>query len=301
LAIAIIVFKLVNISNMKIVFIGATGMLGKPVAKELIRSGFDLTLLARDTQKTTVLFPGQKIIRGDVFEKDSLVNAMRGADAVYCNLSVLQSSREKDLQPEREGLDHILEAVRETGIRRLAYLSSLVHRYEGMNGFHWWAFRIKQRAVERIKNSGTSYTIFYPSTFMETYPYQILRGNKIAMLGKSLMPMWFIAAADYGKQVARSFAFSGLTNKEYPVQGPEPLRFDEANKIFIENYSKNRLGTMRAPIGLMKFLGNFSTKFDYAWHICEALNKYPEQFESTETWKELGSPQTTLAAYARSL
>ena len=33
---------------MKILFIGATGMLGKPVAKELINSGFDVTLLARD-------------------------------------------------------------------------------------------------------------------------------------------------------------------------------------------------------------------------------------------------------------
>jgi short-subunit dehydrogenase len=32
----------------KILFIGASGMLGKPVALELLRAGFKLTLLARD-------------------------------------------------------------------------------------------------------------------------------------------------------------------------------------------------------------------------------------------------------------
>ena len=89
---------------MKILFIGATGMLGKPVAKELINSGFDVTLLARDIDKTAALFSGSKIIKGDVFDKASLNAAFTGMDAVYCNLSVLQTSKEKDLQPEREGI-----------------------------------------------------------------------------------------------------------------------------------------------------------------------------------------------------
>jgi nucleoside-diphosphate-sugar epimerase len=43
------------------------------------------------------------------------------------NLSVHQSSKEKHRQPEREGVDNIISAAKETGIRRLVYLSSLVH------------------------------------------------------------------------------------------------------------------------------------------------------------------------------
>jgi hypothetical protein len=128
-----------------------------------------------------------------------------------------------------------------------------------------------------------------------------MRGNKIAMPGNSIMPMWFIAAADYGRQVARSFEIAGNENKEYPIQGPEAYTFDEANKIFIANYSKAKLKTMKAPIGIMKFLGHFNQKFNYGWHICEALNKYPEKFESELAWKELGTPQITLAEFARTL
>jgi uncharacterized protein YbjT (DUF2867 family) len=286
---------------MKILFIGATGMLGKPVAAQLLQSGFDVTLLARDTAKAQALFTQAKVIQGDVFDKSTLANAFDQMDAVYMNLSVEQSSKEKDLHAEREGIENILLAAKEKGIKRLSYLSSLVHFYEGMNGFSWWAFRNKLSAVDKIKASGIPYTIFYPSTFMETFPYQMMQGKKIALLGKSEAPMWFIAAADYAKQVARSFEIPGTENKEYNIQGPEAFTFDEAAKIFINNYSKAKLSIMMLPIGLIKFFGNFVQKYNYGWHICEALNKYPEKFESQPTWNELGKPVTRLADYAKSL
>lgn len=286
---------------MKILVIGASGMLGKPVTKALIAAGFDITLLARDVEKLKGLFPGSKIQKGDVLDESSLTRTMQGMDAVYCNLSVLPASKEKDPHTEREGVDNIITAAKQTGIRRIAYLSSLVHRYQGMNDFNWWAFRNKQQAVQKIQACGIPYTIFYPSTFMETYPFQMMRGNKIAMLGDSIMPMWFIAADDYGKQVAASFRRLTNENRDYAVQGTEAFTFAEANKIFIDNYRKAKLSTMKAPIGLMKFLGRFHQPFNYAWHICEALNKYPEKFESETTWEELGKPVITLKDYAASL
>lgn len=286
---------------MKILFIGATGMLGKPVATELIRQGFDVTLFGRDTGKMQSLFPGAKTAQGDVLDKASLLNAMQGMDAVYCSLSVAQSSREKDPQPEREGVDNILKAAKENGVKRIVYLSSLVHRYGGMNNFNWWAFQVKASVVEKIKTSGIPYTIFYPSTFMETYPYQVMRGNKIGMLGNSVQPMWFVAAADYARQVARSFQILTTESRDYAVQGTESFTFSKANEIFIANYRKAKLKVMKVPIGVIKMLGVFSAKFNYVWHICEALNKYPEQFESGNTWKELGKPEITLPQYASAL
>ena len=77
----------------KIIVIGATGMLGKPVAKELINSSFEVTLLARNTSKAQQLFPTAKILQGDVFDKDSLIKAFTGQEIVYMNLSVEQTSK----------------------------------------------------------------------------------------------------------------------------------------------------------------------------------------------------------------
>jgi len=284
----------------KILFIGASGMLGKPVALELLRAGFPVTLLARDVEKTQKLFPNIAVVKGDVFDIASLEGAMRGQEIVYLNLSVAQASKKNEPQPEREGINNIIEAAKKTGIKRIVYLSSLIKNYEGMSGFHWWAFQIKQAAVNAIKKSGLNYSIFYPSTFMECLDKQMLQGTRMMLAGKSEAPMWFIAGKDYGVQVAWALKKAGDTNQEYVVQGLEPFTSDEAAKVFIENV-KAKIKIMRAPLAPLKYLGIFNQRINYAYHICEALNKYPEKFESENTWNDLGKPSTTLAEYAASL
>jgi hypothetical protein len=190
-----------------------------------------------------------------------------------------------------------VDAARVAGVKRIFYLSSLVHLYEGMNNFSWWAFQIKSDAVRKIKSSGLEFTVFYPSTFMETYP-ALTVGNKLMMLGQSRQKMWFISAVDYARQVARSFKDIGGESRDYIIQGPEGYTWDEANRIYISHYKRTKLKVLKAPIGVMKILGTFNAKFDYAWHICEALNKYPEQFRAEQTWLELGRPEKSLAAFA---
>ena len=284
----------------KILFIGASGMLGKPVALELMRAGFPVTFLARDVEKMKKLFPNAAVVKGDVFDIASLETAMAGQEIVYLNLSVAQSSKKTEPQPEREGINNIIEAAKKTSVKRIVYLSSLIKNYEGMNGFNWWAFQIKHAAVNAIKKSGLNYSIFYPSTFMECLDKQMLQGTRIMLAGKSEAPMWFIAGKDYGVQVAWAMKKAGNDNQEYVIQGLEPFTSDEASKVFIEN-AKSKIKIMRAPLAPLKYLGIFNQRMNYAYHICEALNKYPEKFESENTWNDLGKPSTTLAEYIASL
>ncbi len=284
----------------KILFIGASGMLGRPVALELIRAGFDLTLLGRDTEKLNKLFPNIPVVKGDVYDQDSLKVAMKGQDIVYSNLSIAQSSGKTGFQTEREGIKNIVYAAKETGIKRLGYISSLIKNYRGMNGFNWWAFDIKQAAVDAVKHAGIPHTIFYPSTFMETIDKQMMQGSRIMLVGKSEAPMWFIAAKDFGVQTAWAFKKAGSNNQEYNIQGLEPFTFDEAAKVFISN-CKKKLTTLKTPMLPLKILGMMNNKINYTANICEALNKYPEKFESEKAWNDLGKPSTTLADYAASL
>ena len=284
----------------KILFIGASGMLGKPVGLELFRAGFEITLLARDVEKMKKLFPRASIVEGDVFDQASLEAAMAGQEIVYLNLSVAQSSKKNEPQPEREGIANIIDAAKRTGVKRIVYLSSLIKNYQGMNGFKWWAFEIKEAAINAIKNSGLNYSIFYPSTFMECLDKQMLQGKRIMLAGRSEAPMWFIAAKDYGVQVAWALKKAGDSNQEYVVQGLEPFTSDEAAKVFIQNV-KSEIKVMRAPLAPLKYLGIINQRMNYAYHICEALNKYPEKFESENTWNDLGKPSTTLAEYVAAL
>lgn len=285
----------------KILIIGSTGLLGKPVTKALIEAGLDITLLVRDLTLAEKLFPKARIVKGDLQNRADIETAMQGQEAIFLSLSVKQTEKKSDFHTESDGLDLIIAVAKYLKINRIAYLSSLVHLYQGMNGFDWWVFRIKKEAVRKIKESGVSYTIFYPSTFMESIFYQSKQGSMIALGGKSEYPLYYISAEDYARQVVNSFKILTNESRDYVVQGLEAFRQDEAAKIFIQHYKKEKLRTMTAPMFAMKLMGLFSQKFNYGYYIVEALNKYPEKFEAQQTWNELGKPNITLKKFAENL
>jgi hypothetical protein len=110
--------------------------------------------------------------------------------------------------------------------------------------------------------------------------------------------MYYIAGEDFGKQVAKAFQLYTGKTQEYTIQGPEAYTADQAARIFIDNYTKEKLSISKAPLGLLKFFGKFSQQIGYGAHIVEALNNYPEKFVSERTWQELGVPQTRLKTFA---
>jgi hypothetical protein len=284
----------------KIAIIGATGMLGQPVTHQFINAGFKVSILVRNAEKAKKLFgTSVQIFKGDLSDIDSIGQFLHGQDQLYLNLSVEPDSGKNDFQPEREGLDNILQAIKNSSIKRVAYLSSLVHFYQGQNNFNWWVFDIKKKAVEKIKSSGVAYSIFYPSMFMECFDKGAYRqGNNIMLAGTSKYKMFLIAGNDYGKQVVNAHLMvSG--NHEYIIQGQEGYIADDAAKFYIDNYHKTKVKIMKMPISIMKFFGMFTNKFNYGAHIVDALNNYPENFEAEKTWQDLGKPQTKFIDYIK--
>lgn len=112
---------------MKVLVTGATGFLGKNVARRLAEAGHELRLLAREGSKLDGLPPAE-VARGDVTDRDSLRRAAAGCGAVV-HLAALV----KTWVPDRAqfdavnvgGLRHALEAAREAGAR-LVYTSSFI-------------------------------------------------------------------------------------------------------------------------------------------------------------------------------
>ena len=255
----------------RIAVLGSTGTLARPVVAELVAAGFEVSTPARR--------------EANVFDVDSLRRALTDQDAVYLNLSIGRNERRDDPHAETDGVRNVIAVARETGVKRLAMISSLLMNYQGMNGFYWWPFDVKHEAVRLLKTSGIPSTIFYPSSFMENFP-SMIDGDRIVLAGKSLHPMWFIAGRDYGRQVARSFQMSGSETREYVAQGPEPFRYDEAARVFAANYPQARLRVDVLPV-------------TEPGGIIEALDNYPETFQAEKTWAELGRPEITLAQFAK--
>ena len=288
-------------SKKNIAIIGGTGMLGLPVAEELITAGFNVTALVRNKAKAERLLPKSvNIIVVELHDKTGLTNALKGMDDVYLNLSVSPAEKKSDFHPEKEGLANVIAAVKKNKIKRIGYLSSIISR--DYNDIDWWVFDIKREAISTIKKSGVSYSIFYPSTFMESLNNTFIQGNKINIVGKPLYKNWWISGEDYGRQVARSFEIlKEGENREYTIQGTEALMMDEAVEIFVKHYKKQSLKIGKAPLGLLKFIGIFNPQLKYVSNILEVINNCNEKFDAQKTWEELGKPRLTVLEYTKGL
>src|SRR5688572_21268202 len=115
---------------MRIFLTGGHGFIGSRVTRSLITRGHDVRLLLREKSKThrvdDLTF---ERARGDVRERSSLVEGMRGSDACIHLASV---SSWKDLRSDLleatiiEGTKNLLEAAREAGVKRVVFVSSIL-------------------------------------------------------------------------------------------------------------------------------------------------------------------------------
>lgn len=273
-------------------------MLGLPVFAELVQAGFAVTALVRDRGKARRILSGAAdIVNADIRDVDSLIRGLAGQDAVYLNLSVLPDAGPDDFHTEREGLSNILAAAKSAGVKRIAYVSALVRNW---GGSPWWIIDLWNGAVDDIKASGVPYTIFYPTLFMETLPTKHLHGSVLVVTGTPRVRHYWIAGADFGKQVAASFRIASAVNRDYVVQGPEPLDFDECAHRFASSY-KRPLRVIKLPLLLFFGLGLFSRGMQFNARITQIMLQHPEDFGAAETWRDLGTPTITIGQFARDL
>jgi uncharacterized protein YbjT (DUF2867 family) len=282
-----------------IAIIGATGLLGKPVARQLISAGFNVTIITRNIEKAKAIFPDTKVLYGDLADKSSLISALQGQEVVYLNLHINPNVRRHDFIVETDGLINFLDVAKQVGIKRIAYLSSMVKDYQSESIFKWWVFDAKQKAVQLIKGAGLPYTVFTASSFMENFTKEggFMNVNSLNLVGKSNAKLFWISANDYAKQVCKSFEILTDENREYYIQGPQSYTTEEALNIFRQFYGLKKLNIVRIPIFSLFLMSRFSSRLNYAFKLIQAKNHYEEKFKAQFTWDELGRPTETIEQF----
>jgi putative NADH-flavin reductase len=152
---------------MHIALFGATGGTGRQVLDQALARGYAVSALVRDPSKLAER-TGLTLVVGDVLDQAATTRCIQGTDAVICVLGS-HGSREPI---EATGTRTILDAMHETGVRRLIAVTSLGvgDSREQIN----WAFRIimdltlkpimmaKEEQERLIKTSGLDWTIVRP-------------------------------------------------------------------------------------------------------------------------------------------
>ena len=115
---------------MKMFITGATGFIGTHLVKRLAQTEHKLCCMVRKTSHTRQLEElGATLVTGDVTDKDSLLEGMRGCDCVI-NLANVYTFWEPNkkiyMDVNVEGTRNVVECALETGVSKVVHVSTAV-------------------------------------------------------------------------------------------------------------------------------------------------------------------------------
>jgi len=268
----------------RILVIGATGLLGEPVATQFKKSGNIVRLMVRNIENAAKQFGTDfEFVKGDVFNLESIEKALDDCFGVHLNLAG---------EIEQIGVENVTLAASKQSIQRITYISGTSVTEENI-----WVPTIKRKflAEQYIRNSGINYSIFCPTWFMEVLP-KYIRGNRAFVFGKQPNPYHLIAAEDYAKMVAASYGLDEAINKRFILHGPEAVLFHDAVERYCEAFHPEIESVSTMPYWLATFVSFLKgqKQMKYASDFMAAFEKIGERGDPSDSNRILGAPKIKL-------
>ncbi|HEU0297767.1 MAG TPA: NAD(P)H-binding protein [Anaerolineales bacterium] len=208
---------------MKIFVTGATGFTGSRVVPLLLKSGYEVRCLYRETSDRSVLLRDQPEIEwvsGDVSDARSLSAAMQGTDALV-NIASLGFGH----------VESIVSAAQNAGIRRAIFISTTAI-FTQLNAK---SKTVRVAAELAIETSGLKYTILRPTMIYgsprDRNMWQLIRFMRYSPIapvfgdGKYLQQP--IHVDDVAVAILGCLKSDKTIGKSYNIAGKYPLTYNE--------------------------------------------------------------------------
>jgi uncharacterized protein YbjT (DUF2867 family) len=198
-----------------IVVTGATGRVGTELVCQLLERGENVRAFVRSPSKAAKLPTTTDVVVGDLEDLSSLLNACQGADSLFL------------LAPgiEHEMARTALLAARETGIKRIVYLSSYAVAIAPLPSMGRWHHEREQL----IRASGIAATFLRPVGFTtNTFDWmQTLRESGYVLDPTGPGRAALIDPADIAAVATAALTEDGHAGKAYTLTGREALTVAE--------------------------------------------------------------------------
>jgi uncharacterized protein YbjT (DUF2867 family) len=222
----------------KIVVVGGTGFLGKPVVNELAKNNFEILVPSRTRSEKSQSFKNVSYVLADITNPESVSSLLEGAYGLHINLS----------GEAEQNAEHLISLAKKNGIQLITYISGITVAKENLT---LASIKGKYNLEKAIISSGINYVIFKPTWFMESLPLFINSG-RAAYFGKQLKSIPFASVVDYAKMISSAYLNQLKHNKSYAVVGQESFTFEEALKMYVEKKEPSIAKVTSTPY----FIGN---------------------------------------------
>ena len=222
--------------NSAVLVVGATGVLGMEVCRQLAAAGKKVKGLVRTSsqkEKVNGLHElGVETVTGDMKDPQSLYQAFQNVDAVISTATSTISHREGDSieTVDLAGQLKVAEAASAAGVQHVVFISFHPLRPE-------FPLQSAKRAVEStLKSKNFTYTILQPTYFMEIWLGPVLGFDfahaRAVIYGEGKNKISWIAVKDVAAFAVASIDNPAAENAIIQLGGPDDLSVLDAVRIF---------------------------------------------------------------------
>jgi len=213
-----------------ILLTGLTGTIGRRVAKRLLKSGHNFTVLLKDADKASDLKSKKvTLVKGGLSKPDSIKKAMEGIE----NAFLLPPSTENQFRLEKNFID----AAKEAGVKHLVKYSAIGADPDSPSTI----LKRYGQSEKYLKDSGLRYTLIRPNLFMQNfvdfYGQQIRKKKEIRLPLKNAK-CGYVDVRDTARLINKVLTSNGNKSTIYTVTGPESLSCLEVTELFSEAMGK---------------------------------------------------------------
>ena len=217
----------------KVAVTGASGHLGANLVRELIRRGYRVVVLIR---QTSVALEGLDVIRvnADISDRQSLCRAFKGVDQVYhlaAHISMQNGDNEKLVVINVEGTGNVIAACQSEGVSTLVHFSTihaleqepmdqevneespLIDYHTGRGGDYEKSKARAEVLVRKISAGSLQTRIIYPSGVLGPNDFNLsLLGEAILKMAQGTLPA--LVSGGYNWVDARDVAWGSVEAAE---------------------------------------------------------------------------------------
>ena len=267
---------------------GATGPHGRSVVEALLAAGRRVRALTRNpdgtlAQQLGVL--GAELARGDLLDRESLLDAMTGAIAVYAVTTPFSAGPEGEL---RQG-EQLIAAAQATEVPWLI-LASVASADRATGIPH---FESKWRIEQQLQASSVPHTVVAPTYFYENLadPAAIVSAGELILPLSPGRPLKQVALQDLGAVIVAVLdRRQELLGVRFEVAGDEPTPEQMADALSAAGeqpvrYRKIGLDEVAARSGDLAAMYRFLERIGYQVDIGALRDRFPEvSWTSYATW-----------------
>jgi uncharacterized protein YbjT (DUF2867 family) len=255
---------------MKVLVIGATGTLGRQIARRALDGGHEVRCMVRSPRKAAFLQEwGCELTRGDLLEPDSLDYALEGQEAVIDAATARATDGGSAYAIDWGGKQNLFAACRRAGLGRLVFVSLLgAEKHPNVP-----LMDIKACTEQWLEASDFDYTILRCVAFMQglisQFAIPVLESQTVWVSG-SPTPIAYMNTQDVARFAVAALEHPETVRRAFPVVGPKAWTTSEITQL-CERYSGREARVFRVAPVLLQLMQAITSFFEASLNVAERL------------------------------